>query len=120
MGNDPLEPYYEASVRSMSTSAQDFLYGAFDPTGTLTLDKLPGAFIDATGEEALPIGGFDCAGPSPTLAQIQADVWRGQFHLALVTDGPDPRLHWIAEHCEDLSPLQGGLDTYRCEPPAGC
>jgi len=43
MGNDPLEPYYEASVRSLSTSAQDFLYGAFDPTGTLTLDKLPGA-----------------------------------------------------------------------------
>ena len=43
MGNDPLEPYYEASVRSMSTSAHDFLYGAFDPAGTLTLDKLPGA-----------------------------------------------------------------------------
>jgi 4-amino-4-deoxy-L-arabinose transferase-like glycosyltransferase len=76
-------------------------------------------FIDAAGEEALPIGGFDGAGPSPTLAQIQADVCHGKFHLALVTDGPDPRLHWIAEHCEDLSPLPGGLDTYRCAPPAG-
>jgi hypothetical protein len=77
-------------------------------------------FIDATGEEALPIGGFDGAGPSPTLAQIQADVCRGQFRLALVTDGPDPRLHWIAQHCEDLSLLPGGLDLYRCAPPAGC
>lgn len=40
----PLEPYYEAAVRSMSTSWHDFFYGAFDPAGTITLDKLPGAF----------------------------------------------------------------------------
>jgi 4-amino-4-deoxy-L-arabinose transferase-like glycosyltransferase len=41
---DPLEPYYEAAVRSMSTSWHNFFYGAFDPAGTITLDKLPGAF----------------------------------------------------------------------------
>src|ERR1700689_5557093 len=41
---DPLEPYYEAGVRSMSTSWHDFLFGAFDPAGTVSLDKLPGAF----------------------------------------------------------------------------
>lgn len=40
----PLEPYYEAAVRSMSTNWHDFFYGAFDPAGTVTLDKLPGAF----------------------------------------------------------------------------
>ena len=44
LNRDPLEPYYAASVRSMSMSWHDFLFGAFDPTGTITLDKLPGAF----------------------------------------------------------------------------
>ena len=40
----PLEPYYAAAVRSMATSWHDFVFGAFDPAGTVTLDKLPGAF----------------------------------------------------------------------------
>jgi hypothetical protein len=39
---DPLEGYYAAAVRSMSMSWHDFIYGAFDPAGTITLDKLPG------------------------------------------------------------------------------
>ncbi|HTX46076.1 MAG TPA: glycosyltransferase family 39 protein [Solirubrobacteraceae bacterium] len=39
-----LEIYYAAAVRSMSMSWHDFLFGAFDPAGTITLDKLPGAF----------------------------------------------------------------------------
>ena len=43
-GRDPLEPYYAAAVRSMSVSWHDFFFGAFDPAGTITLDKLPGAF----------------------------------------------------------------------------
>jgi len=44
LGQDPLEPYYAAAVRSMSGSWHDFIFGAFDPAGTITLDKLPGAF----------------------------------------------------------------------------
>jgi hypothetical protein len=44
LGRDPLEPYYAAAVRSMSMSWHNFIYGAFDPAGTITLDKLPGAF----------------------------------------------------------------------------
>jgi 4-amino-4-deoxy-L-arabinose transferase-like glycosyltransferase len=43
MGSDALQPYYEASVRTMSANAHDFLYGALDPAGTVTVDKLPGA-----------------------------------------------------------------------------
>lgn len=38
-----LEPFYGAAARSMSTSWHDFLFGAFDPAGTVTVDKLPGA-----------------------------------------------------------------------------
>ena len=44
MGQQPLEYYYAAADRSMSASWHDFIFGAFDPAGTITLDKLPGAF----------------------------------------------------------------------------
>ena len=38
-----LEIYYAAAVRSMSMSWHNFLFAAFDPAGTTTVDKLPGA-----------------------------------------------------------------------------
>ncbi|MGH3550523.1 MAG: ArnT family glycosyltransferase [Pseudonocardiaceae bacterium] len=44
LDRDPLEPYYAAAVRSMASSWPNFFFGAFDPAGTITLDKLPGAF----------------------------------------------------------------------------
>ena len=39
-----IEIYYAAAVRSMSMSWHDFVYAAFDPAGTVSVDKLPGAF----------------------------------------------------------------------------
>jgi 4-amino-4-deoxy-L-arabinose transferase-like glycosyltransferase len=42
--HDLLEPYYAAGVRSMAASWHGFLFAAFDPQGTITMDKLPGAF----------------------------------------------------------------------------
>src|ERR1700678_3177829 len=38
-----VEPFYGAAARSMSQSWHDFVFGAFDPAGTVTVDKLPGA-----------------------------------------------------------------------------
>lgn len=38
-----LEPYYEATVRSMAVSWHNFAFAAFDVSGTITLDKLPGS-----------------------------------------------------------------------------
>lgn len=38
-----LHPYYTAAVRSMATSWHAFLYGGLDPSGSITVDKLPGA-----------------------------------------------------------------------------
>jgi 4-amino-4-deoxy-L-arabinose transferase-like glycosyltransferase len=35
-------PYYSAGARSMSESWQAFLFGSFDPAGSITLDKIPG------------------------------------------------------------------------------
>ncbi len=39
-----LEVYYAAAVRSMSMSWHNFFFAAFDPAGTVSLDKLPGSF----------------------------------------------------------------------------
>jgi 4-amino-4-deoxy-L-arabinose transferase-like glycosyltransferase len=39
-----IEIYYAAAVRSMSMSWHDFVFAAFDPAGTISIDKLPGAF----------------------------------------------------------------------------
>ena len=39
-----LELYYFAAVRSMSMSWHNFFFGTFDPSATISIDKLPGAF----------------------------------------------------------------------------
>lgn len=41
-GQQP-ELFYAAAVRSMAQSWHNFFYGAFDPIGTVSVDKLPGA-----------------------------------------------------------------------------
>jgi 4-amino-4-deoxy-L-arabinose transferase-like glycosyltransferase len=38
-----VELYYAAAVRSMAHNWHDFVFGGFDPAGTITVDKLPGA-----------------------------------------------------------------------------
>jgi 4-amino-4-deoxy-L-arabinose transferase-like glycosyltransferase len=73
-------------------------------------------FIDASGQEALPIGGFDGSMPSPTLEQLQAEIRAGQFHLVLMAPSDDPRLQWIAAHCQNLGPAANGLHAYVCTP----
>jgi hypothetical protein len=65
---------------------------------------LPSLIIYDTGLEALPIGGFDGTTPSPTLAQLQADIQDGLFHLVWIGSGADdPRLQWITAHCAHIS-----------------
>ena len=43
LGGQQPELFYAAAVRSMAHSWHDFFYGAFDPLGTVSVDKLPGA-----------------------------------------------------------------------------
>jgi 4-amino-4-deoxy-L-arabinose transferase-like glycosyltransferase len=40
-GRIPSDPFYDAAVRSMGLSWRNFFYGAFDPGGTLSIDKPP-------------------------------------------------------------------------------
>ncbi len=65
--------------------------------------ELPSLIIYDTGLEALPIGGFDGTTASPTLAQLQADIRQGLFHLVWIASGTDPRLRWITTHCTQIS-----------------
>src|SRR6516162_4728876 len=44
INGDALETFYAGAVRSMSESWRNFFFGAFDPWGTVSVDKLPGAF----------------------------------------------------------------------------
>jgi len=64
---------------------------------------LPSVIIYDTGLEALPIGGYDGTTPSPTLAQLQADIRHGLFHLVWIGSATDPRLRWITTHCTQIS-----------------
>ena len=77
---------------------------------------LASVFIDDSGLEALPIGGFTGTIPSPTLAQLQAGIDAGQFHLVLAYNRDDPRLRWIAAHCRNLGRTTAKLHIYFCLP----
>ncbi|MGD0555154.1 MAG: glycosyltransferase family 39 protein [Streptosporangiaceae bacterium] len=40
-----LAPFYSVAVKSMSVSWKAFIFGAFDPNATITIDKLAGSFL---------------------------------------------------------------------------
>lgn len=73
---------------------------------------LASTYIDVSGAEVLPIGGFDGTTPYPTLAQLRSDVANGEFHLVLAATTTDPRLAWVATHCQQLS-----AHVFYCTPP---
>ena len=77
---------------------------------------LASVFIDDSGREALPIGGFTGTIGSPTLQQLQADIRQGRFHLVLAATSTDPRLRWIAAHCLHLGSATATLHNYYCQP----
>jgi 4-amino-4-deoxy-L-arabinose transferase-like glycosyltransferase len=58
--------------------------------------------VDVSGLEVLPIGGFTGTIPSPTLSQLKTDILDGQFHLVVMLSTADPRMRWIADHCQLL------------------
>jgi 4-amino-4-deoxy-L-arabinose transferase-like glycosyltransferase len=89
--------------------------GAPDLLATDT-SALASVFIDDSGQEVLPIGGFTGTIPSPSLAELQADIRAGRFHLVLSGPSRDPRLTWIAAHCLDVGRATGSLENYYCTP----
>ena len=41
LGAVPLDPFYDAAVRSMSTSLHNFFFGVYEPGGSVAIDKPP-------------------------------------------------------------------------------
>jgi 4-amino-4-deoxy-L-arabinose transferase-like glycosyltransferase len=80
---------------------------------------LAAPFILATGQEILPIGGFQGGAPSPTLSQLQRYIASGEVRAILIPkSGEDPRIQWIRSHCAapPQSPSAKGAQTalYDC------
>jgi hypothetical protein len=91
--------------------------GAPDLLATQT-SAVASVFIYDSGLEALPLGGFTGTIPSPTTAQVRADVAAGRFHLALIGQPDTPALRWIVAHCRTAGQA-GQLRNYFCQPSDG-
>jgi len=87
--------------------------GAPDLLATET-SALAAVFIYDFGKEALPIGGFTGTIPSPTLAELKSDVRLGTFHLVITGTSSDPRIEWIATHCQAVASANRLLHNYFC------
>ena len=81
-----------------------------------TRQRLPRSSSSASGKEFLPIGGFTGSIPEPTINQLESMIRAGKFHLVLLTGGHDPRLTWIAHHCQHLGPGGGSVGLFTCQP----
>ena len=106
LGRDPLEPYYAAAVRSMSGSWHDFIFGAFDPAGTITLDKLPGAFW----VQALSVRAFGYSTWAMVLPQVVEGVVTVLVLYRAVTRLAGPAAGLIAAFVLAASPAVVALD----------
>jgi hypothetical protein len=49
------------------------------------------------------VAGLVAVSLAPALAQLQAGIRHGLFHLVWISSGTDPRLRWITTHCTQLS-----------------
>ncbi|MFY9928196.1 MAG: hypothetical protein WAK82_09355, partial [Streptosporangiaceae bacterium] len=97
-----------AGQRALANLAQDLAFWQNSADGTRYLMAaqsvgLPSLIIYDTGQEALPIGGLDGTTPSPTLAQLQADIQHGLLHLVWMLAPTDSRLRWVTTHCSQVT-----------------
>jgi hypothetical protein len=73
--------------------------GALDLLASQT-SVIAAPFIFATGQEVLPIGGYDGSTPEPTLATLRSAIAQGAFHLVLTASRTDDmRALFIQRHC---------------------
>ncbi|MFJ9417989.1 ArnT family glycosyltransferase [Streptomyces sp. NPDC101227] len=69
-----VHPYYSAAVRSMAANWHAFVYGALDPGGSITLDKIPGALWPQALSVKL-FGPYDWAAALPQALEGVLAVW---------------------------------------------
>jgi 4-amino-4-deoxy-L-arabinose transferase-like glycosyltransferase len=78
---------------------------------------LASPFIYASGEEILPIGGFDGRAPVPSVATLRADVAGGALHTVLLIPTADPRVAWVIRNCRIVPTAVQVLRIYYCGTP---
>lgn len=78
---------------------------------------LASPLIYASGEEILPIGGFDGRTPTPSVTTLHADVASGALHTVLVVPTRDPRVAWVIENCRFVPTRVPIVRTYYCGTP---
>jgi 4-amino-4-deoxy-L-arabinose transferase-like glycosyltransferase len=83
--------------------------GAPDLLATQT-SVVAAPFIFATGQEVLPIGGYDGSTPEPTLGALRSAIAHGAFHLVLTASHSDAvRALFIQHHCLPVHPTGPSL-----------
>ncbi|HWY89839.1 MAG TPA: glycosyltransferase family 39 protein [Solirubrobacteraceae bacterium] len=107
-------------TRALDAQVVEQLSSAYSTSIPLATDSsiLAAPFILATGQEILPIGGFQGGVPSPTLAQLQRYISSGEVRAFIVPVlGDDPRVLWIHTHCTQPEGSGSGSPTalYDCE-----
>lgn len=94
------------------------------------------SYINATGDNVLPIGGFDGSDPSPTLGQIKKWVASGDLRFVLEGGQAGPKgqagansvttaagqdnssqiRNWVVEHCAIDTAGSTSETLYKCSP----
>ncbi len=106
MGQDTLEYYYAAADRSMSMSWHNFIFGAFDPAGTITVDKLPGALWI----QALSVRAFGLHAWAIILPQVIEGILTVLVLYRAVARLAGPAAGLVAALVLAVSPATVGLD----------
>ena len=111
--------YYSAAVRSMTTSWHNFLYGAFDPAGVMTVDKPPLAlWVQAASAKVFGFSlaeharaaGADGRRDGRARLRPHAPLWGRPAGFVA-----GPRARPDADRGRDLAPQQPG---HAADPPA--
>ncbi|GHJ43140.1 hypothetical protein Cs7R123_04820 [Catellatospora sp. TT07R-123] len=105
LSRNPLHPYYAAAVRSMSESWQAFAFGALDPAASITVDKLPGAFM----VQALSARVFGFHTWSVILPQVAASVVTILVLYRAVRRWQGPRAAILAAAAYAVTPVVAAL-----------
>lgn len=69
-----VHPYYSAAVRSMAANWHAFVFGGLDPSGSITLDKIPGALWPQALSVRL-LGPYNWAVVLPQVLEGVLAVW---------------------------------------------
>ncbi|MEE4545966.1 glycosyltransferase family 39 protein [Streptomyces sp. V4-01] len=108
IGHAAVHPYYSAAVRSMGTSWHAFVYGGLDPSGSITVDKIPGALWP----QALSVRVFGAHAWAVALPQVVQGVLTVAVLHRTVRSWAGPVAALIAAATLTVTPVAVVLDRH--------